>query len=138
MKTIIETEIGELFWEDEQNGIVCGRTKPDVEITIDKLKVDFFTYEKYFPHDNKKLLLDMSELSGANKEVRDFFAGPEGVYNYFEAVAVLTSSKYSIAGIIAYVSLKIYALRKPTELFHDRMKAVNWLRKVHHPTGLFA
>lgn len=127
---IIETTIGVLSWEDQQFGIVCGKTKPDVEITIDLLKIDFQMYEEHFPHPHRKLLFDMSDLSGANKEIRDFFTGPEGIYNHFDAIAVFTNSRYSIAGIIAAVAIKVYYLRKPTRLFHHRQEALDWLKTI--------
>lgn len=127
---IIETEIGLLYWIDKRSGIVCGKTKPNVDITIDRLKNDFLMYENHFPHSHKKLLLDMSDLLGADKKVRDFFAGSEGVYNYFDAVAVLVKSRYSIAGIIGYVALKVYPLQKPTQLFFDKQEAIKWLKSL--------
>jgi hypothetical protein len=124
---VIETELGTIYWVDEKNGIVCGKTKPHVRITIDLLKKDFEIFGKYFPHKQRKLLLDMSNLSSANKEVRDFYASSEGVYKYFDAIAVFVQSRYSVAGIIGYVALKVYPLQKPTQIFYNKDEAIKWL-----------
>ena len=127
---VIETELGTLYWKDEEKGIVCGKTKPNVEVTIELLKTDFEAYVKYFHHPHRKLLLNMSDMMGAKKEVRDFFAGSEGVYKYFDAVAVFVHSRYSVAGIIGYVALKVYPLQKPTQMFFKEEDAIKWLKSL--------
>jgi hypothetical protein len=127
---VIETELAILYWIDEEDGIVCGKTKARVEVTIALLKKDFETYEKYFQHPHRKLLLDISDMMGANKEIRDFFASSEGVYKYFDAVAVFVQSRLSVAGILGYVAIKVYPLLKPTQMFYDKDVAIKWLRSL--------
>lgn len=128
---IVETRMSKIYWEDEKNGILISEVKPKLQVTIDDLKENFEVYKNNFHHSNRKLLIDNTEINSFGKEGRDYFAGPEGIYNYFNAVAFLSYSKYSIGSIIAHVALKVYVLRKPTKLFHNKKDAISWLMSVN-------
>lgn len=130
-KKIIETKMASIFWEDEKNGILFAASKPVDLINIEDAIATINVYKDSFHHPNKKLIVDISEQRSLNKEVRDYMSGPEGVYNYFNAIAVLTDSKYSPTSMIVSTLLKIIKTQKPTSMFSDKRAAVDWLMSIY-------
>jgi hypothetical protein len=126
----VETRMSKICWEDEQNGIVITETKPKVEVTVSTLKEDYEVYKNNFQHPNRKIIADITELHGIGKEARDYMAGGEGIYNYFEAIAFYSSTMLNIGSILAQVSMKVYTLKKPTKLFYNKEEAISWLKRI--------
>ncbi len=126
-KKVVETRISKIYWEDERNGILIVETKPKTEIKVADLKIDYEVYKNNFQHPKRKILADITELHRIGKEARDYMAGEEGVYNYFEAIAFYSASKLNIGSILAQVGMKVYTLKKPTKMFHNKQEAIDWL-----------
>jgi serine/threonine-protein kinase RIO1 len=127
---IIETRISKIYWEDKQNGIIIAIVKPKTEVKTEDLIEDYEVYKNNFHHPNRKIIIDITEVGSTGKEARDYMAGPEGVYNYFEAVAFISYSKFNIGSILIHVAMKIYPLRKPTNIFYNKQDAINWLMSI--------
>lgn len=129
-KKTIETRMSIISWEDEENGIAISVLKPKTEVTIDNVKEDYEIYRNNFLHPKRKVIVDISDVTSIGKEARDFIAGPDGAYSYFEAVAFLSNSKFGIGSIIVHVAMKVYMLRKPTKLFYNKKDAIDWLKSI--------
>jgi len=129
-KKTIETRLSIISWEDEENGIVISVIKPKTKVTIDNVKEDYEIYKNNFLHPKRKVIVDITDLSNVGKEARDFIAKPDGAYSYFDAVAFLSNSKYSVGSIIVQVAMKVYMLRKPTKLFYNKKEAIDWLKSI--------
>ena len=129
-KKIIETRTTIIFWEDEPNAILTAELKPKSVVTVKDLKEDMEVYKNNFQHPNRKTIVDSTNLYIIGKEARDFIASSEGTYAYFDAVALLSNSKYSNNSLLAYVGLKAYPLKKPTKLFYKKQDAIDWLKNL--------
>jgi hypothetical protein len=74
-------------------------------------------------------LIDYSAGITADKDVRDYLAGPEGVYG-IKAGAIIVTNQFQ--KILANVFLNFSKPKVPARIFSDREKALAWLKESFH------
>ena len=126
-KFVIETDVALIYWEDETNGILLGKIKTDSIITIKDAIEIVNIYKNNFHCPNRKLLSDVSRLKSLSKEAKDYFSGDNGLFNYFDALAVISNSKMEIGSMLVHTILKIIPMKKPTRMFYNKAEAIDWL-----------
>ena len=129
-KKVTEFSFATVHWADEDSGILYTKSKPTNDLTIEDMANAFEIYNIDYKHPRRKLLADVAKRNNLSKQARNFVLGPEGVFNYFEAIAVLDKSGLSATALIANIIIKIIPLRKPVKVFHNEQEAIDWLKKI--------
>lgn len=129
-KQSIETKLASLCWEDEENGIVSITMNTievinvkDAEEIVEALKDNFYPY-----NNNLKAFIDISEQNRLSKENIKYGANQDGIYKYINAMALYSNNQYEPTTMLIYGLLKVMKMPKPTLLFFNKQKALEWLR----------
>jgi hypothetical protein len=111
------------FWD---NGIICIKLKPHVNIEIEDIKAQRLFLSQKFDGINKHLVLvETSIHSSISKEGREFAAKPE-THPVTKAVAVLVNS---LADRIIINFIINFSGKQNTKMkmFDNKQKAIAWL-----------
>jgi hypothetical protein len=111
------------FWD---NGIICIKLKPHVNIEIDDIKAQRLFLSQKFNGINKHLILvETSIQSSISKEAREFAAKLE-INPVTKATAIITNS---LADRIIINFIIKFSIKKNTKMkmFDSKQKAIAWL-----------
>ncbi len=112
------------IWIDEQ-GILCSVAKKDVPITIDSLTNVYAVITKITNGQKICTLTEMSNVSHAEKETRDF-ASQENE-KFTKAMALIAKNKF--ASLIGNLFLGFNKPSYPAKLFWNEQEAREWIKQ---------
>ncbi len=129
-KQVIETKVATLYWQDEGNGILYSKSKSVDLITLDDAKEYLNVIKNNFQHPNRKVLVDTINRKGIQKNIKNYVNEQDDFFNYFDAVAVYSDSRYSIPGMVISVIEMTEQRPKPWQLFYNKQEAIDWLMSI--------
>jgi hypothetical protein len=129
-KKVIETKVATLYWQDEENGILYSKAKSIDHITLDDAKEYLDIIKNDFQHPTRKVLVDTLNRKGIQQDIKNYVSEQDDFFNYFDAVAVYSDSRYSIPGMVISVLQMTEHKPKPWRLFYNKQEAINWLMSI--------
>jgi|GEM_PF-1509940 hypothetical protein len=113
-------------------GVVHIKGYPDIIETLDQAKKSLAALIEITDGKGAPVLLDLREIRGKTREVRDFYAQPEAT-QYYHAVAYIVGTPFQkMLGDISLMISKL-TMRTPTKLFLNEQEAALWLRTQVRP-----
>lgn len=120
----IKTAVSHIVLDDA--GILEVRILPGVKQSLRAAQENIAACLEGADGEDRPLLLDLLEAEPLDAEVRRYYAGEE-VYGKFRAIALLVSaSPFGLAMGNFYISMA--RGMRTQRLFHDRERAMAWLR----------
>ena len=126
---IIKREVeNDIVFSLREDGIFCTDCLPDTVMTIEK---GLFSTKKTSEMQDGvpyPLLCDLTNVVKMTKECRDHFAGVEHGETFTRAALVVSNP---ISRIIGNFFMGLNKPVKPTRLFTDKTKAIEWLKSTN-------
>ena len=119
---IYETQVSKI-WRDE-HGVVHGVFLPRTEQVLAHAVENVGVFAEIGGREKILLLMDLTNLKSADREARQYIAGPEG-QAAIGVLALLVPSLFTRT--IGNLFLKIDKPPYPMHMFTDKTKATEWL-----------
>ncbi|MCB1176851.1 MAG: hypothetical protein KDK36_04640, partial [Leptospiraceae bacterium] len=110
------------------DGIVEGYFVNKTNIDIDVAKIIVEQRKKLSNFEYTCILVDARNVTGVNKQARDFLGSKES-YHLLNAAAIITGSSLSVFLSNFFLKVNLKRSNVPIRLFTDKDKARNWLIK---------
>ncbi|MBK9259276.1 MAG: STAS/SEC14 domain-containing protein [Polyangiaceae bacterium] len=112
-------------WHDDAHGIIVADFDPRAELTLEHARASTESMRRLTNNVARPLLVDFTNMKSQTKECRDYFAKDPNHIATYTAAALLVNSP--LTRVIANFFIGINKAAKPTRLFDDRKKAIEWL-----------
>ena len=113
-------------WFDETQGIIFVELDEKAVLDIDQARAATVAMNEVGRGIPRPLFVDFTNMKSQTKECRDYYSkNPEHIKTY-SAIAILISNPLS--RVFANFFIGLNKPLKPTRLFDDRAKAIEWLK----------
>ena len=113
------------FSYDEARRIIICFTAENAELTMDDARICTEVMRKLTGGVPRPMLGDFTKMKSQTKECRDYFAKDPNHLQTYSAIAIMVNSP--ISRMLANFFLGLNKPARPTRLFDDRAKAIEWL-----------
>lgn len=110
---------------DDENKILIVFVVPQAELTIEDARVCTAWMKRLAGNVPRPMLGDFGNMKSQTKECRDYFTKDPNHLQAYSAIAILVNSP--LTRMLANFFIGINKPPKPTRLFDDRKKAIEWL-----------
>jgi hypothetical protein len=113
-------------WYDEAQGIIFVELDPNAVLDIEQARGATVAMNEVGKGIARPLFVDFTNMKSQTKECRDYYSkNPDHIKTY-SAIAILISNPLS--RVFANFFIGLNKPLKPTRLFDDRAKAIEWLK----------
>ncbi len=110
---------------DEEHKILVVFVVPKADLTIEDARVCTAWMQKLTGNIPRPMLGDFGNMKSQTKECRDYFTKDPKHLQSYSAIAILVNNP--LTRMLANFFIGINKPPKPTRLFDDREKAIQWL-----------
>ncbi len=121
------------FSYDEKRQIIICFTADNAELTMADARICTEVMKKLTGGIPRPMLGDFTKMKSQTKECRDYFAKDPNHLQTYSAIAIMVSSP--ISRMLANFFMGLNKPAKPTRLFDERDKAIEWLEMQGKTTG---
>lgn len=123
MRTL-RLEVGEISLREQ--GMITARVFPNGKITLSDAKDFFHTIEVLTDKDIHASVIDITGISGLDKDAREYMVDTCNEWGTTAGVAFVSNSVLS--RIIGNLFLTVSTLNYPVKIFKDSSKAHSWAK----------
>jgi hypothetical protein len=114
-------------WLDPKHRITMVEFAPDAHLDIDLAKRGSQAMREVTGGEARPLLVDFTNLKSQTRECREFYSKDPKHLETYNAVAIIVNS--TVSRVIANFFLKINKPDRPTQLFDERARGIEWLKQ---------
>lgn len=123
MRTL-RLDVGEISLREE--GMIAARVFPNGKITLSDAKDFFHTIEVLTNKDIHASVIDITGISGLDKDAREYMVDTCNDWGTTAAVAFVSNSV--VSRVIGNLFLTVSQLNYPVKIFKDSSKAHSWAK----------
>lgn len=113
-------------WYDEAQGIIFVELDENAVLDIAQARSATLAMIEVGGGIPRPLFVDFTNMKSQTKECRDYYSKDPGHIKTYSAIAILISNPLS--RVFANFFIGLNKPLKPTRLFDDRKKAIEWLK----------